>query len=252
MTRLPSVITFLALACGAVSCDNPTEAKPSAAVEAPAEVAAEVAAADGPPDVPVAADSPDAGACPEIAGALTSASKESHATVADMSRHSKKKDADGNDVPPYESADLDVHLPKPIACGQKVSVLPLSGWKPTEAEVRDLEASERIAGETSYVMTVRSFEPEYLSGKAQPDRRDDIPTNAVVIFPAAPSAKLLSLTPPPGLVAKGNPFAIVDADGDGEADIVFSAKPLADLGDCQYQYRRDGKKWKLLDESCPD
>jgi hypothetical protein len=190
-------------------------------------------------------------ACTTLPGSLVSSDGEKLVDLAMVYRHSTTKDASGIAQPPWSYAYFIAYMAKPIACGEKVTALALTGWAPSTVEVVAVESSE--SDNVSYGVTARSTDKDFLEGAPQEGRSAELPTDVVVLFPASDKARLLPTSASPaGLKAKGKLTAVVDVDGNGDADVAFSAKPLGDLGDCTYTYQREGTAWKQVEELCPD
>jgi hypothetical protein len=189
-----------------------------------------------------------------------------------VERQSVQKDKSGFFQPPWTSVKVSVGLARAISVGDAVTVLPLrKGLPRLQAKVTSVKFQEGIPDELPdlWWVDLEVKEPTFFTARPDRDRRDDMPFDAVVVYPAQKKARLLA----PAEVAKDLPRergcskrtlrAAVDLDADSNADVTMFEfcchKPTSPKtswpcqNTCQATYlRRDGQPWRLVEEGMDD
>jgi len=187
-------------------------------------------------------------------------------------RVSAHKGTGGFFQPPWTSVKVSVGLARAIAIGDAVTVLPLrQGLPPLQAKATFVKFQEGVPEELSDLWWVDIDVREAAFFTARPDRHrgNDVPFDALVVYPAQKQARLLA----PAAVAKDLPResgcskrtlrAAVDLDADGKADVTMfefccqeptspnTKSPCENT--CQTMYlRRSGQPWQVVEKAMDD
>jgi len=191
---------------------------------------------------------------------------------ATVNRESAQKGKNGFFEPPWTSVKVSVGLARAISVGDAVTVLPLrQGLPPLQANATSVKFQQGVPDELPdlWWADVDVKAPAFFSARPDRGRRDDMPFDAVVIYPAQAQARLLA----PAAVVKDLPrergcskrtlWAAVDLDGDGKPDVTMfqfccekptspkTGWPCENL--CQTTYlRRKGQPLRLVEEGLDD
>jgi hypothetical protein len=189
-----------------------------------------------------------------------------------VNRESAQKGKGGFFQPPWASVKVFVGLARAISVGDSVTVLPLKqGLLPLQAKATSVEFQKGVADELPdlWLVDIDVTARAFFSARPDRHRRDDLPFDALVVYPAQAQARLLAA----GAVAKDLPRergcskrtlrAAVDLDADGKADVTMfefcCQKPTSPRTNwpcentCHTTYlRRNGQAWRLVEEGFDD
>ena len=182
--------------------------------------------------------------------------------VAAVSRSSARSDADGNPLPPWTKVELStVEFKTRPAAGSRVTVVPL-GVPLAAMELKILKVTREMNECTAENFWRADLEPltrrDRLAAAPLRDRRPEYPFDALVIYPAVKTYRLLNTaalaprTLPRGVTPKAV-RAAVDLDGDDQPELLYVAyccdSPTKPLAQCDYQcsktYLKTRNAWKL-------
>jgi hypothetical protein len=189
-----------------------------------------------------------------------------------VDRESAQKGKGGFFQPPWTSVKVFVGLARAISVGDSVTVLPMKqGLPPLQAKATSVQFQQGVPDELPdlWLVDIDVDAPAFFSARPDRHRRDDMPFDALVVYPAQTQARLLAAA----AVAKDLPRergcskrtlrAAVDLDADGKADVTMfefccqkSTSPRTTSpceNTCQAtNLRRNGQPWRLVEEAYDD
>ena len=182
--------------------------------------------------------------------------------VAAVFRSSARSDADGNPLPPWTKVELStVEFKTRPAAGSRVTVVPL-GVPLASLELKINKVTREMNECTAESFWRADLEPltrrDLLDAAPLPDRRPETPFDALVIYPAVKTYRLLkpAALAPRALPRGVTPAAVraaLDLTGDDDPELLYVAyccdPPTKPLAQCDYQcsktYLKTRTTWKL-------
>jgi len=189
-----------------------------------------------------------------------------------VNRESAQKGETGFFKPPWTSVKVWVLLARAISVGDAVSVLPLrQGLPPLQAKATAVKFQEGVADELPdlWLVDINVKDPAFFSARTERHRREDVPFDAIVVYPAQTEARLLAAAavakdlPRESGCSKRTLRAAVDLDADGKADVTMfefcCQEPTSPIREsacenmCQTMYlRRSGQPWQVVEKAMDD
>ena len=185
-------------------------------------------------------------------------------------RTSDKKDQNGNYLPPWKEVKVgDVFLKEKPATGSKVTIIPLvEGIAPFDLKISTAKKEKFGCDEGEPYAWAVELElipqhREFFEIPPLANRRDDVPFDVCVIYPAVVMARRLKKeqlrsSMLPKNISINTVTAAIDLTDDKTPDVLIAEYCCDDAsrsGDCDYTCGKTFKKvrgiWKLIDKFAP-